>query len=92
MGAQARLFDQQADMFGEEPAPVYRPDLDKVRRRLNKILAEMRASDTAPLKPTRLSLYRTIVPQMTLFLPDDEAAQRRLEFDVELKRFEAAWP
>jgi hypothetical protein len=86
----ARLFDDQPDMFGEERPPAYRPDPDKVRRRLNKILAELRAAHTVPLKPTRVSLYRTIFPQMMLFLPDEEGAQFRFEFEAELKRLEAS--
>ena len=43
-----------------------------------------------PWEPTQLSLYRTIFPQMTLFLPDDEAEHFRLSFDAELRRLGAA--
>ena len=88
--AQARLFDDQPDMFGTEPAPVYRPDADKVRRRLHNILAELCAMQNESLKPTRMALYRTIFPQMTLFLPQDECAQLRLEFEAELQRLAKA--
>jgi hypothetical protein len=35
---------------------------------------------------TRVSLYRTIFPQMTLWLPEDEAAQLRFEFEAEMAR------
>ncbi len=82
--------DTQADLFGAEGRPTYRPDPDKVRRRLHKILAEARAAQKLPWEPTRVSLYRTIFPQMTLWLPEDEGAQLRLEFDTELARLEAA--
>lgn len=34
--------------------------------------------------------YRTIFPQMTLWLPEDERAQLRFEFETELERLEAA--
>ena len=88
--AQARLFDNQPDMFGSEPAPVYRPDAEKVRRRLHNILLEMRAVQDQPLKPTRLSLYRSIFPQMALFLPEEEAAQLRFEFAQEMQRLAKA--
>jgi hypothetical protein len=86
------LFETEAqpDLFGVEAAPVYRPDSDKVRSRLHKILAEARAAQTFPWQPTRVSLYRTIFPQMTLWLPEDEAAQLRFEFETELTRLEAA--
>jgi hypothetical protein len=86
------LFEPEAqpDLFGAEPAPAYRPDPDKVRSRLHKILAEARAAKTLPWEPTTISLYRTIFPQMTNWLPDDEGAQLRFEFETELTRLEAA--
>jgi hypothetical protein len=80
----------QADLFGATPAPAYRPDADKVRGRLHKILAEARSAQKFPWEPTRVSLYRTIFPQMTQWLPDDEGAQLRFEFDTEIARLEAA--
>lgn len=33
----------QADLFGAEVAPAYRPDPDRVRARLHRILVETRA-------------------------------------------------
>lgn len=80
----------QPDLFGAPPAPAYRPDPDKVRSRLHKILAEARAAQKLPWERTTVSLYRTIFPQMSLWLPEDEAAQFRLEFEAEMTRLEAA--
>ena len=90
--AQSDMFsgDTQTDLFGAEPVPVYRPNPDKVRSRLQKILAEARAAQTLPWEPTTVSLYRLIFPQMTLFLPEEEGAQLRFAFDAELARLEAA--
>ena len=86
-----RIRDEsQPDLFGAEAPPAYRPDPDKVRARLHKILAEARAAQKLPREPTRVSLYRTIFPQMTNWLPEDEGAQLRFEFEVELARLEAA--
>jgi hypothetical protein len=84
------LFEQesQADLFGDEPTPTYRPDIDKVRARLQKILGEARAAES--LSWGRASLYRTIFPQMTLWLPEEEGTQLRLEFEAEMARLEAA--
>jgi hypothetical protein len=82
--------EMQPDLFGAEPVPAYRPDPDKVRSRLHKILAEMRGAQTVPWEPTTVSLYRTIFPQMTNWLPEDEGAQLRFAFDTELARLEAA--
>lgn len=77
---------EQLNLFAAAPAPAWHPDPDKVRARLSRILAEARAAEVMPWEPARLSLYRTIVPDMTRWLPDDEAARWRAEFDVELER------
>lgn len=82
--------DSQSDLFDAEPIPSYRPDPEKVRARLHKILAEARAARTFPWEPTRVSLYRTIFPQMSLWLPEEESAQLCFEFEMEIKRLEAA--
>ena len=88
---QGDLFDRAAEGgFEDRPPPAYRPDLDKVRSRLHKILAEARAAQTLPWEPTTVSLYRTIFPQMTNWLPEDEGAQLRFQFEEELARLEAA--
>jgi hypothetical protein len=87
---QPELFETQTDLFGADPVPAYRPDPDKVRSRLHKILAEARAAQKFPWEPTTISLYRTIVPQMTCWLPEDEAAQLRFEFETEMARLAAA--
>ena len=87
------LFDSenQPDLFGEDaPAPVYRADPDKVRARLHKILAEARAAEALPWEPARVSLYRTIFPQMTRWLPEEEAAQLRFAFEAEMERLAQA--
>ena len=82
--------DAQPDLFGAEAAPVYQPDPDKVRARLHRILAEARAAQTLPWEPTRVSLYSTIFPQMTLWLPEEEGTQLRFEFEEEMERLKAA--
>ena len=86
------LFEEesQPDLFAAEAVPEYRPDPDKVRARLRKILAEARAAQTLPWEPTTVSLYRTIFPQMTNWLPEEEGPQLRCQFEEELARLEAA--
>jgi hypothetical protein len=84
------VAENEPDLFGADPVPAYRPDPDKVRSRLHKILAEARAAQKFPWEPTTISLYRTIVPQMTRWLPEDEAAQLRFEFETEMARLEVA--
>lgn len=90
---------RQGDLFGHEgpdpsdedfETPVYEADPDEVRQELRKILEEMRAAESLPWDERRTALYRTIFPQMTGCLPEDEGAQLRFEFMEELKRLEAA--
>ena len=83
--------EPQSDLFGADAAPpAYRPDPDKVRARLYKILGEARSAQKLPWDRTQLGLYRTIFPQMTNWLPDEEGAQLRFEFETEIARLEAA--
>jgi hypothetical protein len=83
--------DSEADLFGDDtPTSEYRADPDEVRAELYQILAEARAADKLPWEPRKVALYRTIFPQMTLWLPEEEAAQLRFEFETELERLKAA--
>jgi hypothetical protein len=89
---QGDLFERdEPDDFDEDrPTPVYSADPDDVRAELHQILAEARAAQEMPWDPERVRLYRTIFPQMTNWLPDDEATQLRSAFAAELARLEAA--
>jgi hypothetical protein len=83
--------DSQAELFTVEAAPpAYRPDPDQVRARLLKILGEARAAETLPWDQDKLLVYRTIFPQMAGWLPADEGAQLRFEFEAEMARLKAA--
>jgi hypothetical protein len=85
---EADLLDPsvQGELFQAPVEPAYRPNLDKVRARLEKLLAEARAARTMPWEPSQLSLYRLIFPQMTLWLAEDEGAQYHMAFDAEMAR------
>jgi hypothetical protein len=72
------------------PTSEDRADPDSVRAELYKVLAEARAAQKLPWEPRTVLLYRTIFPQMTNWLPDEEGAQLRFEFEEEIKRLEAA--
>jgi hypothetical protein len=83
--------NEQTDRFGEDtPTPEYRADPDAVRAELHKILAEARAAQKLPWEPKTALLYRTIFPQMTNWLSDEEGAQLRFEFEAEIKRLQVA--
>jgi hypothetical protein len=74
----------------KRPLRPYRPDPQDVRTRLHKILAEARASEKLPWDRDKLLVYQTIFPRMAGWLPEDEAAQLRFEFDAEMARLKAA--
>jgi hypothetical protein len=86
----------QSDLFGSDTpdedseTPTFHPDPDEIRAELHRILAEMKAASALPWDERRTALYRTVFPQMTGALPDDEGAQLRFEFDAELERLKAA--
>jgi hypothetical protein len=90
----------QQDLFGEESQPelfkpdeapqAYRPDLGQVRARLNAILTEARAAKKLPWDVDRTLLYQTIFPHMAGWLPEEEGAQLRFEFETEMDRLKAA--
>lgn len=82
---QLDLFATQDDLFPSAPV-VYRADPERVRRRLQRILSEARAANRMPWDRERERLYRKLVPQMALALPEDEAAQLVMEFEAELDR------
>jgi hypothetical protein len=92
-------INRQPDLFNSDPQPelledrtehVYRADPDEIRRDLTRLLAQARAAQIMPWEPRKVRLYRTIFPQMSQWLPDDEAKQLCFEFEAELARLEAA--
>jgi hypothetical protein len=89
----------QLDLFGEsEPelpgvegaTAVYRADPHEVRAELLAVLAQARAAQSFPWDARRTLYWRTVFPQMTNWLPQDEAAQLRFEFETEIRRLDAA--
>jgi len=83
--------EAQTELFEPDAAPpAYRPDPDDVRARLHKILTEARAAEKLPWDQDRLLVLKTIFPHMACWLPEDEAAQLRFEFDTEMARLKAA--
>jgi hypothetical protein len=81
----------QPELFDEDAPPVYyQGDPDRVRARLHRLIAEARAADTLPWDSDSVRLYRKIVPQMALWLPEDEAKQLCFDFEEEMRRLLAA--
>jgi hypothetical protein len=82
--------DPQPELLEDRPEHIYRADPDEVRRDLTRLLTQARTAQVMPWEPRKVRLYRTIFPQMSQWLPDDEAKQLCFEFEIELARLEAA--
>ena len=93
---QSDLFGApQPDLFADQPEPErrsrsYAPDPADVRAHLAEIIERARQARTMPWDPRKVRFYKTVVPQMVLWLPDEEAAQFRFAFETEIARLEAA--
>ncbi len=80
-------LDRQGDLFGAGPAEACRPDPERVRRRIDGILAELRGEISARhWEFGRASFLRMAFPRLTCWLPDDEAARLESEFAREMAR------
>ena len=75
---------------GASAQPPCRPNPARVRRRLEAILAEMRAEPKMAWDFSLQLLYQKIFPDMTHFLPEEEGARYRADFEREWRRLEAA--
>ena len=79
----------QLELFGGGPAPSCGPNPDEMRELLHSLLAEAREARIMPWPPLSARHYRLLFPQLTFWLPEDEGAQLRFEFEAELARLEA---
>jgi len=84
------LKEISSDELENQPAQTYRPKVGKVRRELLAVLAEARAATSMPWTPAKVKYHRTVFPQMTNWLPEAEAAQLRMEFEIEMARLAKA--
>ena len=80
----------QPDLFGPPPRPNYAPTLEKVRAEVGRVLNTARAAKVMPWTPKEVAYWKTVFPQMTRWLPEEEAVQARLDFFEELARLIAA--
>jgi len=83
-------WGRQLELFGGEPAPAYGLDPNEMRAQCYALLAEARAAETMPWPPLRARLHRLLFPQMTFWLPEEEGAQLRFDFETEMARLDAA--
>ncbi len=88
--SQTDLFGTQSDLFGPPPRKSYAPSLTTVRAEVNKVLEKARIAREMPWTAKEVAFWKTVFPQMTNWLPEEEAAQLRSAFMEEICRLEAA--
>ncbi|MDD9908868.1 MAG: hypothetical protein OXR62_04170 [Ahrensia sp.] len=92
------MSHNQGDLFGKPQGDLFEPekielppiDVEDVRQELLEVLEEAKAASTMPWPPREVLFHKTVFPQMSEWLPDDEAAALRQEFEQEIRRLEAA--
>lgn len=86
-------FDTQGSLFGEgrmaPPARSSSPDPQAIRARLDRLMEILRTSETMPLSDRDQRMWQTVVPNMTRWLPDDEAHVVCAAFTSEMERLGA---
>jgi hypothetical protein len=87
---QTDLFGTQPDLFGPPPKQSYAPSLEKVRAEVNKVLEKARIAKDMPWTAKEVAFWKTVFPQMTNWLPEDERELVRSAFWEEINRLEAA--
>jgi hypothetical protein len=73
-------------------APTLRlvPDPAVVRLRLRLLIEKAKAAEKMPWSERDARMWQTVFPNMTKWLPEDEGAQLRFEFETEIARLKAA--
>ena len=96
----------QIDLFGHSPAqgslfgagdgqmrvPRDRttPDPNEIRQRLSALLQKAKNAETMPWSDRDARMWQTVFPNMAKWLPADEAAQLRFQFEQEIERLSKA--
>lgn len=84
------LPDPQPELLEEAPAQARRPDPEEIRLQLLALLQMARAAETMPWPERDARMWQIAFPQMTNWLPPDEAHQLKLEFAREIQRLARA--
>ena len=76
--------------LGDKPASgAYEPNLDEIREDLHAILEDARqVTAEAPWNERTYRYNKVVFPQMSRWLPEEEAAQFCFEFAREMERIE----
>lgn len=87
---QPKLYNGQPDLFGAPSPRSYAPTPEKARAEILKVLDQARTATVMPWPADKVGYWKIVFPQMTNWLPPEEAAQLRFAFEQEIRRLEAA--
>ena len=87
--AQGSLFGAGDDRLQPVRQPTV-PDPDSVRTRLKALIEKVRSSEKMPWTERDAQMWQTVFPNMSKWLPNDEANQLCLVFAKEMERLKAA--
>jgi hypothetical protein len=88
---QGDLFEALRGAGDDGPKPyVFKPNLEKIRAELRGVVDKARASTTEPWDENDFGYWRTVLPQMSRWLPEEERAELIREFEAEVARLTAA--
>lgn len=84
------LFDsyRESDLFDRRPI-LEVPTPDYVRAHMQKILDEVRGASRLPWDQSTVRAYENIFPQMSKWLPPEEAEILIVDFNSELARLKS---
>ena len=86
--AQASLFGSEGDRL-QAPEQTFLPDPAVLRRRLHALLEKAKGAESMPWPERDARMWQTVFPNMTKWLPEDEANQLRFDFAREIDRLKA---
>lgn len=84
------LSEPEPALFEEQPGLGARPDPERIRLQLAALLETARKATTMPWPERDARMWQIAFPQMSNWLPPDEAAQLRFEFTREMQRLAQA--
>lgn len=92
MNGQRDLFlsGPESALFEERAAFEERPDQARIRLQLVTLLETARKAATMPWPERDARMWQIAFPQLTNWLPPDEAGQLRFEFAQEMERLARA--
>lgn len=84
------LAEPEQERFEEQPGVAASNDPEKIRMHLKALLEAARTAETMPWPERDARMWQIVFPQLSNWLPPDEAARLRSEFVQEMQRLARA--